>query len=103
MGHELSARLFIHPPRAGRTGNATATPDTEAEIKAHLGDLTTIRTSIFRANLQFEVKHVANRQEKLESVVAICQAIDGPVVVYVRSRDGCEEVAARLRQSGVVA
>ncbi len=89
------------PPLLALT--ATATPDTEAEIKAHLGDLATIRTSIFRSNLQFEVKHVANRQEKLETVVALCQLVDGPVVVYVRSRDGCEEVAARLRQSGVVA
>jgi ATP-dependent DNA helicase RecQ len=89
------------PPLLALT--ATATPDTEAEIKAHLGDLTTIRTSIFRSNLQLEVKHVANRQEKLETVVALCQSVDGPVVVYVRSRDGCEEVAARLRQSGVVA
>ena len=89
------------PPLLALT--ATATPDTEIEIKAHLGDLTTIRTSIFRSNLQLEVKHVANRQEKLETVVALCKSIDGPVVVYVRSRDGCEEVAARLRQSGIVA
>jgi ATP-dependent DNA helicase RecQ len=89
------------PPLLALT--ATATPDTEAEIKAHLGDLATIRMSIFRSNLQFEVKHVANRQEKLETVVALCRSIDGPVVVYVRSRDGCEEVAARLRQGGVVA
>jgi ATP-dependent DNA helicase RecQ len=89
------------PPLLALT--ATATPDTEAEIKAHLGDLTTIRTSIFRSNLQLEVKRVANRQEKLETVVALCKAVDGPVLVYVRSRDGCEEVAARLRQSGVVA
>ncbi|MEP7189995.1 MAG: helicase-related protein, partial [Roseiflexaceae bacterium] len=89
------------PPLLALT--ATATPDTEAEIKAHLGDLTTIRTSIFRSNLQLEVMHVANRQQKLETVVALCTSIDGPVVVYVRSRDGCEEVAARLRQSGIVA
>jgi ATP-dependent DNA helicase RecQ len=89
------------PPLLALT--ATATPDTEAEIKAHLGVLTTIRTSIFRSNLRLEVKHVANRQEKLEAVVALCKSIDGPVVVYVRSRDGCEEVAARLRQSGVLA
>ncbi|MEO7912855.1 MAG: RecQ family ATP-dependent DNA helicase, partial [Roseiflexaceae bacterium] len=89
------------PPLLALT--ATATPDTEAEIKAHLGELTTIRTSIFRSNLQLEVNHVANRQEKLEAVVALCKSVDGPVVVYVRSRDGCEEVAARLRQSGIVA
>lgn len=89
------------PPLLALT--ATATPDTEAEIKAHLGDLTTIRTSIFRSNLQLEVKQVANRQEKLKIVVALCKSVDGPVVVYVRSRDGCEDVAVHLRQNGVVA
>jgi ATP-dependent DNA helicase RecQ len=115
------------PPLLALT--ATATPDTETEIKAHLAPLSsvanhagrtqekgskasrafaghemaTIRASIFRPNLRFEIKHVANRQAKLEAVAALCQSIDGPVVVYVRSRDGCEEVAAHLRQRGVVA
>src|SRR5262249_9218821 len=125
---------------------ATATPDTEAEIKAHLAagraaqeearlknrepgtdecastddgrrttddrqysrgladqTMATIRTSIFRPNLRFEVQHVANKREKAAVVVELCRAIEGPVVVYARSRDTCEELAARLRAHGVAA
>jgi ATP-dependent DNA helicase RecQ len=136
---------------------ATATPDTEAEIKAHLApqqiireprtenqepqkrttaepqnrtpsselgdtdnrqrttgngqdalgfadqDMATIRTSIFRPNLRFEVLHVANKREKAAVVVELCSAIEGPVVVYARSRDACEQLAAHLRHHGVAA
>ncbi len=89
------------PPLLALT--ATATPDTEAEIKTHLGDLATVRTSIFRPNLRFEVRHVENKRAKLAAVVELCREIDGPIVVYVRSRDGCEEVAAQLRAHGVAA
>ncbi|MFL5803954.1 MAG: RecQ family ATP-dependent DNA helicase [Roseiflexaceae bacterium] len=82
---------------------ATATPDTEAEIKSHLGDMATVRTSIFRPNLRFEVLHAANKREKLAAVVDLCRAVAGPIVVYARSRDACEELAARLRACGVAA
>jgi ATP-dependent DNA helicase RecQ len=82
---------------------ATATPDTEIEIKAHLGDMTTVRTSIFRPNLRFEVLHAANKAQKLAAVVALCRSIDGPIVVYARSRDACEDLAMRLRDDGIAA
>jgi ATP-dependent DNA helicase RecQ len=106
---------------------ATATSSTEAEIKGHLeatatnpeehaerkdaqsshthaaGQMLTIRTSVFRPTLAFEVVHVANKREKLDVVAALCSSIAGPVLVYVRSRDGCEEVAALLRAQGVAA
>ncbi len=96
------------PPLLALT--ATATPDTEIEIKAHLAPqaidrepMATIRTSIFRPNLSFEVKHVANKREKLDLVSALCRSIAGPVLVYVRSRDGCEMIAGQLRTHGIVA
>lgn len=79
---------------------ATATPETEDEIKGQLGDLATVRTSVFRPNLRFEVVQVANKSEKLAATLDLCRAIAGPVVVYVRSREGCEEVAHYLRQKG---
>jgi ATP-dependent DNA helicase RecQ len=82
---------------------ATATPDTEAEIKSHLGDLATVRTSIFRPNLRFEVLHATNKREKLAAVVALCRSIEGPIVVYARSRDACEELAMQLRHHDIAA
>jgi superfamily II DNA helicase RecQ len=66
-------------------------------------DMLTIRTSIFRPNLRFEVLHVANKREKAGAVVELCRAIEGPVLVYARSRDACEQLAARLRDHGVAA
>ena len=90
-----------NPPVLGLT--ATATPETETEIKTHLGDLTTVRTSIFRPNLRFEVAQVANKNEKLVAVVDLCRAVDGPIVVYVRSREGCQEVAHYLRRNKIPA
>lgn len=102
---------LANPPLLALT--ATATPETEAEIKAHLASpvgragnnrqFVTIRTSIFRPNLRFEVRQARNRREKLQTVATLCRNIAGPIVVYVRSRDGCEEVAARLRAYGVAA
>ncbi len=82
---------------------ATATPDTETEIKEQLGDLATVRASVFRRNLRFEVCRVSNRTEKDAAVVELCRQTEGPVVVYVRSREGCEQLAALLRQRGVAA
>ena len=90
-----------NPPILALT--ATATPETEVEIKTHLGELATVRTSIFRPNLRFEVMQVANRNEKLDAVAELCREIDGPIVVYVRSREGCEEVADYLRRRRVAA
>lgn len=89
------------PPLLALT--ATATPDTEREIKAHLGDMTTLRTSVFRPNLRFEVLHAANRDDKLNAVSTLCRSIQGPIVVYARSRDTCEELAAHLRHYGIAA
>jgi ATP-dependent DNA helicase RecQ len=65
--------------------------------------MVTVRTSIFRPNLRFEVRHVANKHEKTDTVVELCRAIEGPIVVYARSRDACEELASRLRGKGVAA
>jgi ATP-dependent DNA helicase RecQ len=89
------------PPLLALT--ATATPDTATEIAAHLGQLNVIRTPIFRPNLRLEVSHVPNKEAKLSAVIAHCQALAGSIVVYVRSREGCEEIAGELRRKGVAA
>lgn len=82
---------------------ATATHETAAEIAGHLGTTATLRTSVFRPNLRFEVVHAAGRNEKVEATLDLCREIAGPIVVYARSRDMCEVLAARLRGAGVAA
>jgi ATP-dependent DNA helicase RecQ len=99
IGRALEA--LGHPPVLALT--ATATPETAAEIAAQLGTGLTVRTSVFRPNLRFEVLHVAGREEKLEAIRELCRSIAGPIVVYARSRDMCEVIAASLRAAGVAA
>jgi ATP-dependent DNA helicase RecQ len=82
---------------------ATASPATEREIIAQLGDLEVVRTNVFRPNLHFEVIKAPNNDVKESLVVELCTRISGPVIVYVRSRHGCEKVAALLQQAGIEA
>lgn len=90
-----------HPPLLALT--ATATPETQAEIRNHLGDLELVSASVFRPNLYFQVARANNRSEKEEMLVALCQRISGPIILYARARQTCEELAELLRQHGISA
>ena len=87
------------PPLLALT--ATASAETQAEIQERLGPLVTVMASVFRPNLRFEVQRAGNRQAKIAAVVALCTSIAGPVIVYARARDACEELAGHLRRAGV--
>ncbi|MDQ6908378.1 MAG: RecQ family ATP-dependent DNA helicase, partial [Chloroflexota bacterium] len=82
---------------------ATASAETQAEIQERLGPMAQVTASVFRPNLHFEVRRAGNREAKITAVVALCREIVGPVIVYARSRDSCEELAGRLRRGGVKA
>ncbi|HEY7909706.1 MAG TPA: RecQ family ATP-dependent DNA helicase, partial [Thermomicrobiales bacterium] len=82
---------------------ATASVETQAEIQERLGPLVQVTASVFRPNLHFAVHRAGNREEKIAAVVQHCREIAGPVIVYARSRDACEELAGRLRRGGVKA
>ncbi len=82
---------------------ATASAETQAEIQERLGPMAQVTASVFRPNLHFSVRRAGNREEKLAAVVALCREIAGPIIVYARSRDACEELAGRLRRGGVKA
>ena len=90
-----------NPPVLALT--ATATQRTEQEIIAQLGKLEIVRTNVFRPNLQLEVIKASNLSEKEAVVVELCQKIEGNIIVYVRSRLGCEKMAEQLQQAGIQA
>ncbi|MFN8512736.1 MAG: RecQ family ATP-dependent DNA helicase [Chloroflexia bacterium] len=78
---------------------ATATPEISEEIANRLGrDLARVRVSLFRPNLFYEVRRVSNKEEKLRAVVDICREQQGTGIIYVSSRDGCEEVATLINR-----
>jgi len=89
-----------NPPVLGLT--ATATPTTAEDIAASLGrDMDVVRTSVVRDNLRYEVRHVDNEDDRRRELVALAGSIEGPGIVYARSREKCEGLAQLLRKHGV--
>ena len=83
---------------------ATATPQMQQEIGQQLGrTLKPIVASVFRPNLFYEVEELGDKEAKLKRLVEICQREQGSGVIYARSREMCEQIAAMLRRAGVKA
>jgi ATP-dependent DNA helicase RecQ len=81
---------------------ATATPAIRAEIAAQFGrELRPVVASVFRPNLYYEVEEFSDKEQKLRRLIEICREEKGPGVVYARSRETCEQLAAMLRRAGV--
>ncbi|MDQ3927589.1 MAG: RecQ family ATP-dependent DNA helicase, partial [Chloroflexota bacterium] len=110
-GHDFRPDyLFIGPtlPQLGDPTllalTATATPEMRAEIATQLGrELKPVVASIFRPNLYYEVEELADKEEKMRRLKEVCQSERGPGVIYARSRETCEQLAAMLRRWGVQA
>jgi ATP-dependent DNA helicase RecQ len=80
---------------------ATATPEMQAEIAAHLGRrLETVAAPVFRPNLNLEVFRCANADDKMRRLAAICRETPGAGIIYAGSRERCEKLAAFLRRQG---
>jgi ATP-dependent DNA helicase RecQ len=98
----LALRDLGQPPVLAVT--ATATPEIAEQIATALGRaLETVRTSVFRENLFYEVIQVADRNERIGKLIELCRQQDGHGIVYVSSRDDAESFAQTLRQRGVQA
>ncbi|HET9495568.1 MAG TPA: ATP-dependent DNA helicase RecQ, partial [Chloroflexia bacterium] len=83
---------------------ATATPEMRDEISEQLGrKLAPVVASVFRPNLYYEVETLPDKQDKMHRLVDVCKNEQGSGVVYARSRETCEQLAAMLRRAGVKA
>jgi len=90
-----------NPPLLAMT--ATAPPRVRRDILRHLGDLRIIAGDVTRPNLRLEVLYARDIDEKLRHLLCFCRAEPGSGIVYAGTRARCEELAALLRQHGVVA
>lgn len=98
----LALRDLGQPPVLAVT--ATATPEIAGQIATALGrSLETVRTSVFRENLFYEVIQVADRNERIAKLIDLCKEQQGNGIVYVSSRDDAESFAQTLRMRGVQA
>jgi len=100
-------RALGNPPLLAMT--ATAPPRVRKDMFRHLGsdqtnagrDLRTVAGDVTRPNLQLEVFHARNSDEKLRRLLAFCCTEPGSGIVYAGTRARCERLAALLRRQGV--
>ena len=81
---------------------ATATPEVVKDIQDKLmfRKETVFKMSFARKNLAYVVRQTEDKEAELLHII---NSIQGPVIVYCRSRKGCKELTARLIEEGYTA
>ena len=81
---------------------ASATEMVAKDIMHHLGfqEPNILRSSFARPNLSYAVRHTDDKQEQLLRVI---NNVGGSGIVYMRSREGCEQLCETLRNQGISA
>ena len=82
---------------------ATATPQVRADISEQLG-LTDPHVSVAgfdRPNLALRVLHTGTDKEKIEAIKRIISASNGSGIIYTATRKSVEQVAAKLKLTGL--
>ena len=84
-------------PILALTASATDMVADDIMHKLNFADKHIIRTSFARPNLSYAVRHTDDKNEQLMRIV---NNVEGPGIVYMRSREGCEQIAELLRTNG---
>lgn len=81
---------------------ASATKMVADDIMARLGfsAQNIIRSSFARPNLSYAVRHT---DDKTEQLLRVIHNVEGAGIVYMRSREGCEQLATELQKQGISA
>ena len=81
---------------------ASATDMVTKDIMKHLSfkEEHIIRSSFARPNLSYAVRHTDDKNEQLLRIV---NNVTGSGIVYMQSREGCEQVTAFLQENGISA
>jgi ATP-dependent DNA helicase RecQ len=91
------------PPLLAMT--ATAPPQVRADIERQLftpgARVRVLAGDTFRPNLHLSAVRVRDDDERIHALAALLAELPGPGIVYARSRQRCEELAAFLRSQGI--
>ncbi|WP_035102020.1 RecQ family ATP-dependent DNA helicase [Aneurinibacillus terranovensis] len=82
---------------------ATATSDVQKDICLQLGvpAAHTVKHSLNRSNICYDVQFVGDKKEKDEVLLYKLGSLQGPGLVYFRSRNGAERACALAEQAGI--
>lgn len=93
-------RLLPGTPVLALTASATAEVADDVMEKLAFGEKHILRSSFARPNLSYAVRHV---EEKNEQLLRIVRNVAGSGIVYLRTREGTEQIAELLRSEGITA
>lgn len=83
---------------------ATATPAVAQDIIRRLSvegrEFTLLKSGFERENLNYIVRECS---DKFGQALAVCNSVPGSGIIYLRSRNKCEELSSRLRAEGISA
>ena len=81
---------------------ASATERVAKDIMFHLGFRSehVIRTSFARPNLSYVVREV---EDKYEHLLRVVNNVEGAGIIYMRTREACEQITERLKTDGISA
>jgi len=99
----LKNHLALMPEATVLALTATATPRVKKDIVESLAlpDMAVVETSFDRPNLHFQVFCCANDYDKDQRVLRAMGNDQEPTIIYTSSRKQSEELAQRLRNSGI--
>ena len=84
-------------PVLALTASATKIVTEDIMKRLRFASVHIIRTSFARKNLSYAVRHTDDKNEQLLRIV---NNVAGSGIVYMRSREGCEQIAELLRNNG---
>ncbi len=90
-------RLIPDAPVLALTASATALVAEDIMRQLGFAESNVVRSSFARPNLSYAVRHTDDKREQLLRVI---EGVEGSGIIYMRTREGCEQMAASLREQG---
>ena len=87
-------------PVLALTASATELVVRDIQQQLHFAEPHLIRGDFQRPNLSYSVRHTDDKNEQL---MRLLQHVPGSGIVYMRTREGTEQLAATLREAGITA
>ncbi len=90
-------RLIPDAPVLALTASATTLVAEDIMERLGFAEPNILRSSFARPNLSYAVRHTDDKSEQLLRVV---EGVEGSGIIYMRTREGCEQMAESLRGQG---